>query len=429
MERRALAVALGLLATIVAGMAGYAQTPTAAPAAPVAAPAPAAAVAAGRRVVPRRGGAAVYESRPAQDRQLAMFSDPLRLAAHRAVREAGDRRGVQVVPDLRLDEAMSDLARSLRPGERVRSEAIEFVLGHHGIIEPYPRLAFVQGSGQHPRELLDALLLQISFASAGDLVTAGVGIDRDTSLVTALVALQDKALDLDPVPRTLATTDTIHLSGTLLGRMRAPTVEVTDPAGGVRKGTVTLDGRRFKSNLECGGKGKHQLEIFGTDERGPRVLANFPIYCGIPAPKEWIGAAGFTAKSLKPAEAQGRMLELLNRDRRGAGLPPLTLDPALSLVALAHSTDMLSNGFVGHISPTTGGPIDRVKRAGAVVPRRLMENVGAGSSIDDVEAGLMRSPGHRAAILDRQVTMVGIGIAISASENDGTPIFATQLFR
>jgi uncharacterized protein YkwD len=123
------------------------------------------------------------------------------------------------------------------------------------------------------------------------------------------------------------------------------------------------------------------------------------------------------------------MLELLNHDRRVADLPPLTLDPALSAVALAHSTDMLSNGFVGHISPTTGGPLDRVKRSGGAVPSRLMENVGTGSSVDDVQAGLMSSPGHRAAILDRRVTMVGIGIAISARENDGTPIFATQLFR
>jgi uncharacterized protein YkwD len=211
--------------------------------------------------------------------------------------------------------------------------------------------------------------------------------------------------------------------------MRSPTLDVTDPGGGVRKGALTLDGRRFMGQLACQGAGTHQVEIFGTDENGPRVLANFPVYCGVAPPTQWVGAAGFTAKTLKPAEAQARMLELVNRDRRVAGLSPLDLDPELSAVALDHSTDMMTGGFVGHVSPTTGSTTDRLKRAGVALPRRLLENVGAGSSVDDVEAGLMRSPGHRSAILDPRVTRVGIGIAISARPNDGTPIFATQLFR
>jgi uncharacterized protein YkwD len=384
-----------------------------------------------RRLVPRSAGAASYESRPAQEaaHQRALFGDPLRQAVQEALRDAGAQNGVQVVPDVRLDEAMTDLARALRPGESVRGEAVEFVLGHHGIIEPYPRMAFVQSQGASTGQIAGALAGRTSFPPGARLVTCGVGIDRDTSLITVLVAMQDKLLDLQPVPRRAAVGATLSLTGELLGAMNAPLLAITDPAGAVHEQRLELQGRRFAAPLHCQRKGRHQVEIFGTDEKGPRVLANFPIYCGQAPPAEWVGAAGFTARSMKPADAQARMLALVNRDRRMAGLGPLALDPELSKVALAHSLDMLTAGFVGHISPTTGGPVDRLRRAGIPQPPRLLENVGAGSSVDDVEEGLMRSPGHRGALLDKKVTRIGIGVAISAREDDGTPILATQMFR
>ena len=122
------------------------------------------------------------------------------------------------------------------------------------------------------------------------------------------------------------------------------------------------------------------------------------------------------------------MLELVNRDRHVARLPPLVPDPALAAVARGHSRDMLDNDFFAHISPTTGSPLDRVRRAGLIVPR-LMENIGRNSSLEELERGLMASPGHRSAILDRQVTHVGIGVAVAAPDPDGVVVIATQLFR
>jgi uncharacterized protein YkwD len=122
------------------------------------------------------------------------------------------------------------------------------------------------------------------------------------------------------------------------------------------------------------------------------------------------------------------MLELVNRDRRVAGLPPLGADPALAAVARAHSRDMLENDFFAHISPTTGSPLDRVTRAGITVPR-LTENIGRDSSLEQLERGLMASPGHRSAILDRQVTHVGIGVVVAAPEAESVVVIATQLFR
>ena len=54
-----------------------------------------------------------------------------------------------------------------------------------------------------------------------------------------------------------------------------------------------------------------------------------------------------------------------------ARLAPLIRDPLLDEVARGHCLDMRRRDFVGHRSPSTGGPADRLKAAyeGAVVSR------------------------------------------------------------
>jgi uncharacterized protein YkwD len=89
---------------------------------------------------------------------------------------------------------------------------------------------------------------------------------------------------------------------------------------------------------------------------------------------------------------------------------------------------MLQNHFVGHVSPTTGGPGDRVKRAGLTFTR-LLENVGRNSSVEELEIALMASPGHRSAILDPRAQRVGIGIVVDDSSPDFPVVLGTQLFR
>jgi uncharacterized protein YkwD len=256
-----------------------------------------------------------------------------------------------------------------------------------------------------------------------------VGLDRDTSMLTVVVAVQHKELDLEPIPRKLPPGGRAPIKGTLLGRMRKPHLYVTEPKGEVHELAVAVTGDAFRGDFACDrGPGRYQVEVFGTHEMGPTVLANFPVFCGVAPPAARLGPAGYSARSLKAADAEARMLELVNRDRRVAGLPPVAADPALAAVARAHSLDMLQNDFVGHVSPVTGGMEDRLKRAG-LAPPRVFENVGRAGSVEEVQAGLMRSPGHRSAILDRQVTHVGIGIVVGEPEPDQITVIATQLYR
>jgi hypothetical protein len=382
-----------------------------------------------RHLVPRQPGAESYESRPAPSADFAPFGDPLRASLQRAAASSGRRQGGRVVPDTRLDAAMTDLARALRERESPHGEAVEFILSHYGIVEPYPKMAFVRVERGGDSAAFDALAPKLELPKGKPLATIGVGIDRATSSLFVAIAIQDKSLDLDAVPRRLPHAGHARVSGKLLGAFRTPHLYVTDPHGAAQTLAAEANGALFGAELRCDrGDGRYQVEVFGTDAAGPRVLANFPVYCGTAPPAVFAGAAGYAAALLDTKQTEARLLELVNRDRRAASLPALAPDPALAAVAREHSVDMMQNHYIGHVSPTTGGPGDRVKRAGIALTR-ILENVGQTASVEELELSLMASPGHRSAILDAHVDRVGIGIVVDDSSPDTPIVIGTQLFR
>jgi uncharacterized protein YkwD len=129
------------------------------------------------------------------------------------------------------------------------------------------------------------------------------------------------------------------------------------------------------------------------------------------------------AYSTAPA-AEQTIWKLLNADRAHAGLPQLAWDAQLAAVARAHSSDMQAHGFFGHISPTTGSAADRAKRA-SVDAMLILENVARAFTPGEAERGLMNSPGHRANILHREATRVGVGVVYDTASRE---ILVTQLF-
>ncbi|MBE7448064.1 MAG: CAP domain-containing protein [Kofleriaceae bacterium] len=89
-------------------------------------------------------------------------------------------------------------------------------------------------------------------------------------------------------------------------------------------------------------------------------------------------------------------------------------------VARAHSREMRVTGVVGHVSALTGSAADRVKVAG-IRTGLVLENIARAYGIAEAQAGLMNSPGHRANLLSRAATHVGIGIELG----DGSPTAAS----
>ncbi|MBA3240108.1 MAG: CvpA family protein [Acidobacteria bacterium] len=108
-------------------------------------------------------------------------------------------------------------------------------------------------------------------------------------------------------------------------------------------------------------------------------------------------------------ELESRMLELVNEERRAAGLKPLAPDPELTEVARRHSTDMYARGYFSHYTPEGRSPFDRIREA-RVSFRTAGENLALAPTLPIAHTGLMNSPGHRENILRPEFGRVGIGI-------------------
>ncbi|MCL7429591.1 CAP domain-containing protein [Streptomyces sp. YS415] len=135
-----------------------------------------------------------------------------------------------------------------------------------------------------------------------------------------------------------------------------------------------------------------------------------------------VWARPFTAVEL--ARTATRVVELTNRERAGAGLAPLAVDPVLTTAAQAHSADMVARAFYSHTCPDGSRPWDRAAAAGSR-RRSIGENIACGQrSPAEVVRGWMNSPGHRANILKRDFTHIGVGFA--GGGEAGT--YWTQLF-
>lgn len=118
------------------------------------------------------------------------------------------------------------------------------------------------------------------------------------------------------------------------------------------------------------------------------------------------------------------VIALTNTERGAHGLPPLSPDTPLTAAAQGHSADMVARDFYAHTSPEGRQPWDRAAAAGSH-RRTIGENIACGQrSPAEVVLGWMNSPGHRANILKRDFTHIGVGLA--GGGRAGT--YWTQLF-
>lgn len=195
------------------------------------------------------------------------------------------------------------------------------------------------------------------------------------------------------------------------------TVAITLPNGKVKKIVVSESdfnpGERIVFSVPLTEPGSYIFEI--NDTLGSAVL-NAPVYVGsgIPLLPDFfaLNEQSLDAKPLTDlSAARITMLQLINKDRADHGLSGVSLDSSLNVIAQAHSDSMMRNNFFSHTDTQGNSPDDR--RRAASIPTPIRENLGKSTSIEHVEAGLMRSPVHRDALLDDHMKRVGIGIAKS----------------
>ncbi len=121
---------------------------------------------------------------------------------------------------------------------------------------------------------------------------------------------------------------------------------------------------------------------------------------------------------------------LVNNEREAAGIPVLSYSTDLSLIARAHSVDMLAKNYFSHQDPQGCDMTCRIKNAnysywaiGENIYTMHGYSLSAQATAEKVLAGWMQSPGHRANILNDKFTTEGVGVAAEDSR-----VYATENF-
>lgn len=133
--------------------------------------------------------------------------------------------------------------------------------------------------------------------------------------------------------------------------------------------------------------------------------------------------------ALDYARAQRFVLELINRDRKKAGVPPVVLDEAAAKAGLRHARDMAARGFTGHIGSdgstpeqryTESGGSDFVQENSACLFDTVERHLDGAPRLDPRKLAELHemfmaekppSDGHRRNILNPLHNRVGIGLA------------------
>ncbi|MFJ7586511.1 sigma-70 family RNA polymerase sigma factor [Streptomyces sp. NPDC097617] len=111
-----------------------------------------------------------------------------------------------------------------------------------------------------------------------------------------------------------------------------------------------------------------------------------------------------------PSGVAGQVVALVNSERATAGCGPLKEDSQLRAAAQGHSDDMAARDFFAHTSPDGKDPGDRTTAAGYRWST-YGENIARGQqTAQSVMDSWMKSPGHRANILNCSFKDIGVGI-------------------
>ena len=130
--------------------------------------------------------------------------------------------------------------------------------------------------------------------------------------------------------------------------------------------------------------------------------------------------SAYSQTSLLRAERE--LFASVNQARRAQGLAPLRWDESLAAAARRHAAAMAEHGSAQHGFEGEPSLSARVKQAG-VRFSWLSENVTQGPSPEFIHAQFMKSPPHRANILDRDMDSIGVGVV-----EQGRQLFAVEDF-
>jgi uncharacterized protein YkwD len=257
-----------------------------------------------------------------------------------------------------------------------------------------------------------------------------VGVTRfpDQQKMISTLFLGKRPALMDPLPVCPPPSSRLKLRMQLLRGYRHARWLLTTPKGEVQDDILIYEEGAWGGTVPLdSGKGTYQMEIVVHGPSGPEVAALFPLYVGIERPAiPTVKLHPAPERYRTPEEAETALLRLLNKERLRQDLPALTPDEQLSAVAREHSLQLLTERHAAHRTAMTGSLLDRLRRSDIPFTRAL-ENVSLSPSPEAAHERFMESPGHRLNVLDPDVTVAGIGIAMERGSQEDI-LAVTEVF-
>lgn len=139
------------------------------------------------------------------------------------------------------------------------------------------------------------------------------------------------------------------------------------------------------------------------------------------------GGANRSVASQGAARSEAAVRCLVNQRRAAGGLRALRFDRRTANAAQRHSNDMVRRRYFDHTSPGGSDVADRVNATG-MRWSSVGENIAVGQRTPAaVVRGWMRSPGHRANIMNGRFTVIGVGASRKGTRGFSGPTW-TQVF-
>ncbi|OGG02322.1 hypothetical protein A2W14_03870 [Candidatus Gottesmanbacteria bacterium RBG_16_37_8] len=121
-----------------------------------------------------------------------------------------------------------------------------------------------------------------------------------------------------------------------------------------------------------------------------------------------------------------KILTLVNLERQKANLDPLTVSTELNTAAQEKAVDMFAKNYWAHISPTGTTPWEFITGSGY---QYIYAGENLAKSFDnssDVVAAWMKSPTHRANILKREYTEIGLAVKNGLLNSEETTLVVQE---
>ncbi len=293
-------------------------------------------------------------------------------------------------------------------------------------------LLLKEGAADYPIQLLVSRLDKAGLGQLAGLIDrnqenwshCGVGIAGGEPNGRAVWIRVNRIVALRPLTTTVEPRASVSVRGNLQVRSNAPIQPfVGRPDGSVTRHSPVGVGKegRFEFTIPFKEPGRYEIELLVDVGRGPETAILVPIFVGVqPDPRPIVAPdSNLDNGGRSPEET---LYKYLNAARTRLKLPHIERDPRLDKTAGAHSQEMATKGFFGHVSPYQGNLGQRLA-SNDLFPGSSAENVARSRSLLRIHRNLMGSPSHRINALDPEFTHVGIGVA-----KDGEVVFATEIF-